>query len=593
MKKAIIVIIAFLFIFFLGILLLYHNLPTAAGIEDIDIDESSILTLDISKTYPEKVDMDFSFFQQMGKRGVAFHRLIKTIEYAKDDENIKALYLTGTGNALNRAQSEELAIALKEFRDKKPIYGYTEILTMGSSVLFAQADHFYVPPPGMLLINGVSIEPLFYKGLFDKLGVGMDVVMRGDFKGGMENFTRKSFSEPFAETIDMLLDDIMLFYKNRVTDARGITDEDFDKLIEKGLIWGDEMYETGLVDGLLYPNQVDSVLMAKLSEEGDDIDIEDFEDRLLSINKYANFVEAETELLKDGKIALVIAEGSIRSGKGNPSPFGGDDGIYGDKLSATIDEVARDDEIDAIVLRVNSPGGSALASDIIWNSIVRAKAKKPFIVSQAGVAASGGYYISMPADTIFAGEGTVTGSIGVYGGKPYVEGLMDEWGVTKDTFKRGEYSQIYSTITRPWTDAEKALLLRSIDHTYETFVGKAAEGRNRSFAQIDSVAQGHIWTGTRAVENGLVDRIGGLWDAIACAQRMAGNPANEQPEIVTYPKPKTFMDLIETLENVQLPGPLGRAVRMLSDENTAASIDFGQPMLYCPFDVKTDKPTGY
>jgi protease-4 len=259
-------------------------------------------------------------------------------------------------------------------------------------------------------------------------------------------------------------------------------------------------------------------------------------------------------------------------------------------MAGHIKKAADDDDIDAIVLRVNSPGGSALASDIIWDAIVRAKAKKPIVVSMAGVAASGGYYISMAADSIFTGEGTITGSIGVIMSKPHIEEMMKDIDLGKDNIKRGKYAQMF-TIERQWNESELELMNRSIDNTYDVFISKAAMGRGTSKEKIDSLGQGRVWSGSDALAGGLVDKIGGLWDAIRCAQRMAKIPLNENTKIEIFPKKKGFFEFLSELDSGIfsgiLPSEIIRFMNIVRD-NPDGNTGFieGEALLLEPLDIR-------
>jgi protease-4 len=362
------------------------------------------------------------------------------------------------------------------------------------------------------------------------------------------------------------------------------------------MIFGDDVLSSGLVHRFMYRTEFDSMLVHRMTDKVPDEDFK-LSDFATSMRKYVNDKYDKTESKSKDKIALIIAEGNISSGRGKSNPFSSEKGIYSVSLSKLIDEAANDKNIKAIVLRINSGGGSAHASDVIWNSLVRAKSKKPLIVSMDGAAASGGYYLSMPADTIFAGKNTVTGSIGVFGGKPYIAGLMKKAGITTQVFKKGEYSEIFSTFTRPWTESEKTLMTKSIEHIYDVFTKKAANGRHTSQEYIDSVGQGHIYSGERALKIGLVDKIGGVWDAIDCAKNMAGL---SDAGITVYPKEKTFWDVIDELEKQASTGfktsvfsQFFEFFGVKSTENPFTGYKAGEPLLICPVEITGDNPVIY
>jgi len=585
-KKVIIIIIIFLTLLAVGVVVMFSSLAKYSATSVVELKNDSYLVLDLDKSYPEKNIYDYTFFSDFSKKGIEFWKLIRSIEYSATDSRIKALIIKGNGASLNRAQAEELfnALSLAKTNGKK-IIGYAESLFLGSSYIYGLCDEFYMPSTADIYYMGLSIQPLFYKGLFDKIGVGYDVVQKGRYKGGMENFIRKEFSEPFTEAIEKLLEDFYGEYRDRISDSRGISKERFDNLIDKGIIYGDSVMTSGLVDGLLYLNEFDSLLESQ-TESGD------FEKNSITLRQYAHNLDNELTFSRE-KIALIIAEGMILPGKGKESPFGSSKGIYSTTLSETIDELADDDDIAAIVLRIDSGGGSSLASDIIWNSVKRAKSKKPFVVSMASAAASGGYYIAMAADTIFADNMTLTGSIGVYGGKPFIDGLMDKTGITSQSIKYGEYAEMF-TLQRKWNEKERALMMGNIDHIYEIFITKAAEGRTKDVAYMDSVAQGRIWSGKSAAEIGLVDRIGGIWDAVRCAQKMAKISLNENPVVSVYPKEKGFFAMISEMDQGLMTALLTKNLPIFSKyieggyEMEMLSVLSREPLAVCPVVITGD-----
>ncbi|MFP4459310.1 MAG: signal peptide peptidase SppA [Candidatus Zixiibacteriota bacterium] len=590
MKKAITIIVIFLILVSIGVLVLYKMLAQEVKVDTDKLKDGSYLYVDLSREYPERNDFNFSFFMNINKAPLAFYRLIEAVDYAASDDKIKAMVIIGSVNRLNRAQTEELYEAIKRFGENKKIYGYTEYLTMGNAVLLSNCDSIFMPEVGDIIMPGISIQPFFYKGLFDKIGVGFDVIQAGKYKGGMETFVRKEFSEPFEKSIEVLLDDIYDFYKVRITEARGLPEYQFDSLVSKAIIYGDDVLKSGLVDAFMYRNDIERMLEDRIEGLTED---EEFDDYKISIKKYANGIKNKMSYTKK-EIALIIAEGNIMPGSAKENPFGREDGIFSTTLSNVIDDAADDDDIKAVVLRINSGGGSALASDIIWNSIVRAKEKKPFIVSMSGAAASGGYYIAMAADTIFAGNTTITGSIGVYGAKPYIKGLLEKADITKQVFKRGEHARIYNSIDRPWNDEERKILEGSIDNMYEDFITKAADGRNMAVSDMDSVAQGRVWSGEDAVQQGIVDANGGLWDAIKYAQKSLKIPLNEHPKIKVLPKQKTLFEMLYGIEEQAAKAILPEFYTRLKEfENQNFDLlqyKPGEALMICPIEVVGDNP---
>lgn len=539
MKKFVIILIVVLLLIFGGILLTMRLMPKHLGAKKVKMRKNSVLVLDLGKEYPERKNIDFSFWGNKGK--VEYLELLDAINAISDDADVEGVLVKCDGVGLNRAQAEEVEKALLKFKKSgKWLYGYADMLTIGRLSILAYCDSIFTPPESEIILPGLAMTPMFFHGTMNKLGIGWDVVKQGKYKGAMEMFTNDSLSAPLKESYELLLDDIYSLYRDMICEGRKISQGSFDSSLDKGMIWGDELIKSKLVDGLLYPRQLDSLLMDKLGISDED----DLPDHKIGLSDY---VEKMDTRHSDQKIALIVAEGTIGTGKKKHTPFGAEKGIFSDNLSKAIRDAAYDDDIKAIVLRVNSPGGSALASDIIHESVVWAKKKKPVVVSMSSVAASGGYYISMGADSILAENGTITGSIGVIAAKPYFTDMYKKIGVTTQALKRGRFADMF-TPSRKFSDDERNLLKSSIAYIYHTFVSKAAKGRGKSYAQLDSVAQGRVWTGKSAVRIGIVDRIGGLMDAIAVAQKMAGIPLTEKPKIVYYPSLKGFWEILSEFD---------------------------------------------
>ena len=541
----------------------------------LEMTEETVLEIDFSKGYPEIAGYDFSDLKLKRKR--SFLDLVKAIEHAASNDKIVAMSYMLDGCSLSLIQMEELFPAIDKFKKAgKPIYAYTSSPDMRIYQLAATADSIFLAPAGNVYFMGFAIQPWFYSEAAKKLGVGFDVIQVGKFKGAAEMFTETGFTPALRESYTALLDGLFYGWIERTAALTGKSEDEIESLFDRGLFLPEEAVELDLVQGLKYPQQYRKDLL-KL--------VDDDEDRIVSMNRYISgnkFYDGED------KIALIYAKGNIHMGKSEMSPFNQKYSIGSDTYIDIIDEAAEDEDIDAIVLRVDSPGGSALASDIILQSVIQAKSKKPVIVSMGGVAASGGYYISMAADSIFCDKNTITGSIGVVFLKPYADGLMDKLGVTVDTLIRGHLADEFA-LHKSMDPEGYEVFTRSILKTYDDFTSKAAEGRALELDSLLDLAEGRVWIGSDAMASGLVDRAGSLADAIDAAARMA----NIQPgnfSIETYPEEMSFFEMIFDSE-----GPMAKSfaglpepVRDLVDSYTEITQLFEEyeSLYLCPVKVK-------
>ena len=413
------------------------------------------------------------------------------------------------------------------------------------------ADKVYAPPSGNLLLNGLAAEIPFYRGVLDKVRVEPQLYHIGAYKSYSDTFMLKEMSPAQREATDAILDSLFGQLVKGVAAGRHMGENQVRQAIDVGFLWGEEIQKHGLVDGLLYKDQVEDGLK-KLNGNQDKwakIDLEDYiKDR-----------RADASAKARKGIALVLASGGIVSGEGNAQLALGDSNIGSDAMVKWLKKAGENKDVSAVVLRVDSPGGSALASDVIWRQVQVLRKTKPVVVSMSDVAASGGYYIAMGADGIVAQPGTITGSIGVVTGKFVTKGLMDWIDYKQETLKRGQNADLFSSYTKFTPDQEK-LIEDQMAGFYKLFVGKAAEGRKRTYDQIHQVAQGRIWSGEDALKIGLVDRLGGMETAVALAKEKAKIGKEEQVRIVIYPRPKSLFDALfpSGLEEVATARALSR-----------------------------------
>jgi protease-4 len=495
-----------------------------------------------------------------------FKSKLDRIKKAKGDTNVDCLYLQLDGVAIGWGKLDELRHALADFRSGgKKVYAYLETGDSKDYLLATACDEICLPEAGWLMLTGMRAEMMFYKDLFDKIGVKADMLQMGDFKGAAEPYTRSSMSPQLRKQMESVVDDY--FDKSLVETivqgrfAKKLTSEQVKKLIDGGPYTAKAAKEAGLIDRVTYPEQFQDDLKAALGAErvkvtknygqakAEDLDLS---------NPFALFkllAPPKTFSSSKPKVAVIYVTGVIATGKSMQTFLGGET-CGSTTLVEAIRQAEQDRTVKAIVLRVDSPGGSALASDLIWNALVQCK--KPVVASMGDTAASGGYYVSMAAKKIYAEPGTLTGSIGVVGGKLTLGGLFDKVGLKTDTITRGAHAGILSSTT-PFSDSEREAMLALMKDVYKQFLTKALQGRNKAgkgmdLAALESLAGGRVWTGRQAKANNLVDELGTLNEAVAAAWEMAGQPKDAEPEWLVLPKGKSLIDtLLEMKADARAP----------------------------------------
>lgn len=459
--------------------------------------------------------------------------IIGCLQKAKSDKNVKGIYLELTDIPSGQATIEEIRNALIDFRKSgKFIVSYAEVFTQKSYYLASVSDKIYLNPAGEMEFKGMVAQVMFFKGLLDKIDVEAQVIRHGKFKSAIEPFTLDKMSEPNKVQTLTFISGMWNHLLDGISASRKVSVDDLNAIASGYKIQSPEdAVNLKMVDKLMYKDEVLDELKNRVGAKS----IKDL--KLMKLGKYAKAPEADKKSSND-KIAVIYASGDIVSGEGNEESVGSE------RISKAIRKARLDDNVKAIVLRVNSPGGSALASDIIWREMLLAKKAKPVVVSMGNVAASGGYYIACAADKIFAYPNTITGSIGVFGIIPNLKGMFNKnLGITFDEVKTNPYAD-YIPVTRPMSDAEKMIITHNIESIYGTFTKHVSEGRKMTVAQIDSIGQGRVWSGVDAKRIGLVDEFGGLTDAIKEAAKMAKLKDFSTLEL---PEQKdTFEQLMET-----------------------------------------------
>ena len=515
-------------------------------------------------------------------RHMSLYSALRAIDAAAGDSRIKGIYLrlNGQGSA-DITTLEELRETIAQFKESgKFVVAYNETYGQFGYYLASVADRVYLQPEGMILWNGITFNVAFYKGLLDKLDIEPEVFRPTacKYKSAVEPYILTKMSDANRRQMTELAESIWGSVTAAVSESRSIPVAKLNELADNlSAMFPEEALANGLVDGLVYEDQMNDVFAEYGVEAG-----RDGEYNMVTLGEYAMQVGADLSNVSADRVAIVYAEGQIVDGNGEY------DAIYGNTMAERIKSVRLDDKVKAVVLRVNSPGGSALASDVIWRELELLKAEKPVIVSMGGYAASGGYYISAPADVIIADKMTLTGSIGVFGMYMNVgKALKDKLGITFDGVKTNTLSD-FGNATRPMTAVERATIMRSVDNVYETFTGLVAKGRNLPVEKVLDIAGGRVWSGSEAVELGLADGNGGLKTAIAVAADKAA--LGENYRIVEVTEMPTGLMSFFTAFNAQvrecaLRSELGSALYGHYDRIREAMRVNGV-VAYCPYDIR-------
>jgi protease IV len=525
----------------------------------------SYLYVRLEGEIPEQPTADLGLLLE--RRPPSLRTLVESLDRAAGDPKISAVVVrVSTLPDSGWGKVQELRDAVERFRKSgKPAYAHLEYCGNKEYYLATACSKIYALPTAILDVSGLSAEVMFFRKSLDKLGVEAQFEGVGKYKNAPNQFTESSFTEPHREQMEALLDSLYEQYLRGIATGRGKTVEEVKALVDKGPYDADAALKSGLVDELLYQDQLEGRLK---------------EAERVTPSRY---VKASRGFSFDGrpKVALVYAVGEIVTGESQSGRFGSTAGS--DTVAGALREARRDDTVKAVVFRVDSPGGFGPAADAIWREVALARKSKPVVVSMGDYAASGGYYVSMASDLIVAEPGTLTGSIGVFSGKFNLRGLYDKLGVSKEIVARGRNAALYSEY-RPWSPEERAKVRAMNAAFYQEFVKKAAEGRKTSFQEIDSVAQGRVWTGADALDHGLVDRLGGLETALLAAKEKAGIPREREIDLVVLPERKgLFETLLERQEDevsAALPADLKLLLRFVG------ILGDGAPMARLPFDLR-------
>ena len=554
------------------------------------IRDNSVLTLRVAGALPD-YSPDDPFKKIFGGPDQSLTGLVMQFKKAKVDKRIKAIVLDVNMSNVGWGKAEEIRDAITDFRSSgKQVYAFIELGLNKEYYIATACDKIIMPPPGELFVNGLAADVMFFRGSLDKLGIYPDIYQIGKYKTAANMFTQKEMTDAHREFIDEMLNDLFNRYVNTIAQARKKSPDEVRAIIDNAPYNSIKAKEVGLIDDAIYRDDLEKQLKKQLGYKDTDtftpvrgVDYRDVSPESLGLNK-------------GERIAVIYATGDIGSGSSQNSPSG-DQSIGSDTVSKALNDAAADNSIKAIVLRVDSPGGSGLASDIIWHAVEVANQKKPVVVSMSDVAASGGYYISASASKIIAQPSTITGSIGVLAGKPVMRGFYDWLGISNEYVLRGKTAGMFRE-TEKFNDDERVKFEEWIKTTYyQDFVPKVAKGRKKDAEYVDSVGQGRVWTGAQAKDRSLVDEFGGLDRAIEVAKQLAKIPADKGVERVILPYPTTFLQQLlsgggensntqieqQRVVYQSLPEDARRALRYMALMDRMKN---GETMLLMPFDLR-------
>ncbi len=528
------VLIGFTLIFFISFGIIGAMIASADRV--VEVESNTIFLMKFDRPIVDRASRSpfegFDFFTMRPLKQYGLNDILDNIEKAKNDDNIDGIFMEILMPQAGISTLGEIRAALVDFKESgKFVVASADSYTQMGYYLASVADEVYLTPTGLLQWTGLRSEVMFFKGSFDKLGIEPEILRHGEYKAAVEPFMQEEMSDENREQIISYLGSIWQVMLEDVAGSRDMSVEELDRITEGLLIRSDEAaLEYGMVDGLMYRDDILSLLKEYTGvDEEDDL-------RAVDIDRYTRVPEERSGRRPQEKLAVVYAEGTILPGEG------GSDAIGADRISRALREARRDTMVKAMVFRINSPGGSALASEIIWREVELASKEKPVIVSMGDVAASGGYYVAAPATKIVASPQTITGSIGVFGMLFDISDFLeDKLGITVDVVKTNEFADIMS-VYRPMTPAEREILEDGIENIYEVFTNRVAEGREMEMNRVNEIAQGRVWSGYDAREIGLVDEFGGLRRAIEIAAEEAGI---EEFRMVSLPRiPDPFEELM-------------------------------------------------
>ena len=511
----------------------------ATGDEKQSVSDNSILRIELTGTVVDRSTPDNPLNQLLGRSNASSQGLdvlIDAIKTAKGDKRIKGIYIEGGTMSSDFATLQELRGALVDFKSSgKFIVSYADSYTQGAYYIASVGDRVLINPSGLLDWHGIAMQPMFWTGLMEKVGVKAQVFKVGTYKSAVEPFILKEMSPANREQVESMITDLWKETCTAVATSRKLSPDSLNAYADRYITLADgaDYKRLKLVDDLTYVDQVREELRKRMNDK-----------EVTFVSPEVVAAQAEDTGDDDNQVAVYYASGNIVDVAGSGALMSGGDEIIGSRVVEDLDKLANDKDVKAVVLRINSGGGSAYASEQMWRAVQLLKKKKPVVVSMGGMAASGGYYMSCGANYIVAEPTTLTGSIGIFGLIPDFSGLVkDKLGLRFDVVKTNKASD-FGTLSRPFDAAESAALQAHVNRGYALFLKRVADGRTAAGHKmtpeaVDHIAQGRVWTGNQALKNGLVDKIGTLNDAILKAEQLA---QTKNPAVVRYPAPKSWME---------------------------------------------------
>lgn len=528
------------------------GIAASASDETVEISKNTVLLVKLDKTIVDRAPKSpFNFNLSGTEKMMGLDVILENLKKAKKDDNIAGILLNLEEIPAGIATIDEVREGLLDFKKSgKFIWAYSEAYSQASYYLATTADKIYLQPNGGVLFKGLSAQPFFVKGLLEKLDIKMQVVRHGKFKAATEPLFLDKMSKENREQMTAIISDIWERMLNEISEARKISKIELTNLADSLKVQiAEDALKYKLVDQLVYKDELISEIKKKLALE------EKKKVNYVTLDEYTSVAESNKPAYSKDKIAIIYASGSIAGGNGD------DQSIGSERISKAIRKAREDDKVKAIVFRINSGGGSALASDVIWREVDLAREVKPVVASFGDVAASGGYYIACAATKIVADYTTITGSIGVFGVIPNMQGLFNKkLGITFDEANTNKNSD-YIPVMKPLSPYQTMLLQRDVDHIYDVFIGKVAAGRKLTKAAVDSIGQGRVWSAKAAKSIGLIDEFGGLTHAVAVAADLA---KLKHYSITTLPAQKELLEQI--LEEITGKDPSSKIKAMLGDD---------------------------
>ena len=530
------IILSSIVLFFIGIMVIF-GIVSSSDTETV-VKKNSVMMLDLNGILVERTQESLENVLSMltgdNSNVYGLDDILASIKKAKENENIKGIYIQASALGSPYASLQAIRNALTDFKESgKFIVAYSDGYTQGLYYLSSVADKVILNPKGMIEWRGIASAPIFYKDLLQKVGIEMQIFKVGTYKSAVEPFIATEMSPANREQVTEFIGSIWGQVVSGVSDSRNISPDSLNAYADRMLMFypAEESVKCGLADTLIYKNNVRDYLKQLANVDKDD---------RLPILGLDDMINVKKNVPKDKSgdiVAVYYASGEITDQSGSAAS---EDGIVGNKVIRDLRKLKDDKDVKAVVLRVNSPGGSAFASEQIWHAVKELKAEKPVIVSMGDYAASGGYYISCVADTIVAEPTTLTGSIGIFGMVPNVKELADKVGITYDVVKTNKFAD-FGNLMRPFNNHEKALMLMMITAGYDTFLTRCAEGRHMTKEAIGKIAEGRVWTGETAKKLGLVDELGGIDKALDIAVKKANLNGYT---VVSYPEKKDFLSTL-------------------------------------------------